>query len=101
MDQLRTAKKAVSKITKARAALSARLSRQASGGLDGGVLAEEPGNDHLPDVPEWILQQLPGLLRLLEACRLLVHVSFMFMFFVKPNSKQNRFYTITFLPELL
>lgn len=66
MEQLRRAKKSASKITKTRSAMAAAAA--AVGG-------DEDQPDGLGDVPEWIVQQLPDLLRLLEACRLLAHVS--------------------------
>lgn len=66
MEQLRAAKKAASRIAKAKAVIS--NTRSGSGNLD-------EVDQEFQDVPEWIVQQLPDLLRLLEASRLLVHVS--------------------------
>lgn len=74
MEQLRTAKKSASKINKARTALAAQTLSKSNSGLfeEAPPVAEE--DDGFGDIPEWVTQQLPDLLRLLEACRLLVHV---------------------------
>lgn len=78
VEQLRTAKKTASAIAKAKTAMAAQAGL--SKGFGGtGVQEREPGgeedNCNLRDVPEWVTQQLPDLLRLLEACRLLSNVS--------------------------
>lgn len=85
VEQLRVAKKTAMKITKAKARKEEEEAKRKSGKLV--VLAENvaiwgdaaiaDGDDEAAaeqEVPEWILQQLPGLLKLLESCRLLVHV---------------------------
>lgn len=66
--------KAAEETRKNRRELSVRHTRFASA-TDGGEAGEGDPSPASPNVPEWITKQLPGLLRMLEACRLLVHVS--------------------------
>lgn len=76
VEQLRTAKKAASSIAKARSAMAAKAGSSKGFGATGVGEGEGGGEeDNLRDVPEWVTQQLPDLLRLLEACRLLSNVS--------------------------
>lgn len=70
MEQLRTAKKTASAIAKAKNAMAATAGSSRGFGATG-----EGAMEQLRDVPEWVTQQLPDLLRLLEACRLLSNVS--------------------------
>lgn len=89
MEKLRTAKREAARASRDKAAAEAAArAKSNSGGRLGGVAEEgiingefedNPSNAMAPgirDVPEWIQQQLPSLLRLLEAARLLVQVSF-------------------------
>lgn len=97
--QLRNAKREAKKVTKAKADVRAieENRRSANVGLMGDIGSEisqavpagagsgsgEVGDggagtaDAEKEVPEWIVQQLPGLLDTLEACRHLVHVSWL------------------------
>ncbi|CAN0129726.1 unnamed protein product, partial [Ectocarpus sp. 4 AP-2014] len=78
LEHLRKAKKTASGIAKARNALTKNKAAAAAqqGAGDGGF-ADRNGEEveealkKLREVPEWVTQQLPNLLRLLEACRLL------------------------------
>lgn len=82
VEQLRTAKKNASAIAKAKSALAAKAGSLKGFGATGAPPPPPPGEEgkeeeekNLRDVPEWVIQQLPDLLRLLEACRLLSNVS--------------------------
>lgn len=77
VEQLRTAKRTASRIKKAKDAAAAKAAAAKSFGEaeeeEEGEGAEEQGD--MEKVPEWVTQQLPDLLRLLEACRFLSNVS--------------------------